>query len=76
MENHFHNLETGDQVTFREVVGMAALNGTTHTIIGTEKAQHTVRGTESRNGCPQWPLMHNTGTEDRNGYSQWYHIHC
>ena len=29
-----HGLESGDQVTFREVVGMNAINGTTHTIKG------------------------------------------
>ena len=34
MENTKHRLETGDSVTFREVVGMTAINGTTHTIKG------------------------------------------
>ena len=34
LENTLHGLETGDQVTFSEVVGMSAINGTTHTVEG------------------------------------------
>ena len=34
LENTLHGLETGDQVTFTEVVGMSAINGTTHTVEG------------------------------------------
>ena len=31
-----HELEDGAMVTFKEVVGMAELNGTTHKVKGTE----------------------------------------
>lgn len=34
MENTKHGLETGDTVTFREVVGMTTINGTTHKVKG------------------------------------------
>ena len=34
MENTKHGLETGDTVTFREVVGMTTLNGTTRKVKG------------------------------------------
>ena len=33
-EGQLHGLETGDQVEFREVVGMEALNGNTYTVKG------------------------------------------
>ena len=36
MENTKHNLESGDSVCFREVVGMSAINGTTHKVKGIE----------------------------------------
>ncbi len=29
-----HNLESGDLVTFKEVVGMSAINGTKHVVKG------------------------------------------
>ena len=35
LENRSHNLETGDMIKFGEVVGMEAVNGTTHTVKGT-----------------------------------------
>ena len=38
LENTLHGLETGDQVTFSEVVGMSAINGTTHTVEGERSA--------------------------------------
>ena len=38
LENTLHGLETGDQVTFSEVVGMSAINGTTHTVEGKRSA--------------------------------------
>ena len=34
MENTMHGLEAGDTVTFREVVGMTTVNGTTHKVKG------------------------------------------
>ena len=34
MENTIHGLETGDTVTFREVVGMTTINGTAHKVKG------------------------------------------
>ena len=34
LENHMHNLETGDAITFREVKGMDAINGTVYTVTG------------------------------------------
>ncbi len=34
MENTKHGLETGDTVTFREVVGMTIINSTTHKVKG------------------------------------------
>ena len=34
MENTKHNLESGDTVSFREVVGMTTINSTTHKIKG------------------------------------------
>lgn len=34
MENTKHNLESGDTVSFKEVVGMTTINGTTHKIKG------------------------------------------
>lgn len=34
MEGHLHGLSTGDEVTFKEVVGMSTLNGSRHTIKG------------------------------------------
>ena len=36
LEGAKHGLEDGDKVEFREVVGMATLNGTTHTVKGKE----------------------------------------
>ena len=33
-EGYLHGLESGDQVTFTEVVGMSAVNGTTHVVKG------------------------------------------
>lgn len=32
LDNHLHNLETGDTIAFSEVVGMLAINGTAHTV--------------------------------------------
>jgi len=40
LENHVHNLETGDLVAFKEVVGMEAINGSTHSITGTYLYTH------------------------------------
>ena len=34
LENEKHGLQSGDQVVFREVKGMTAINGTTHTVRG------------------------------------------
>jgi ubiquitin-activating enzyme E1-like protein 2 len=34
LENHLHGFESGDHVSFREVQGMTALNGTTQQIEG------------------------------------------
>ena len=34
LANHLHGFESGDHVSFREVQGMVALNGTTHRIEG------------------------------------------
>ena len=34
MENTKHNLETGDTVTFKEIVGMTTINDTTHKVKG------------------------------------------
>ena len=33
-DNQIHGLEDGDQIEFREVVGMTALNGTTQSVKG------------------------------------------
>ncbi|XP_015766357.1 PREDICTED: ubiquitin-like modifier-activating enzyme 6 [Acropora digitifera] len=32
LDNRMHGFQTGDKVTFKEIVGMSALNGTEHTI--------------------------------------------
>ena len=34
LDNRMHGFQTGDKVTFKEIVGMTALNGTEHTIKG------------------------------------------
>jgi len=34
LEGYLHGLESGDQVTFTEVVGMSTVNGTTHVVKG------------------------------------------
>ena len=34
LDNRMHGFQTGDKVTFKEIVGMSALNGTEHTIKG------------------------------------------
>ena len=34
LENQMHGLQTGDKVTFKEIVGMEALNGSEHTVKG------------------------------------------
>ena len=34
LENRMHGLQTGDKVTFKEIVGMTALNGSEQTVKG------------------------------------------
>ena len=35
LDNRMHGLQTGDQVSFKEIVGMECLNGSMQTIKGT-----------------------------------------
>ena len=34
LDNRMHGLQTGDKVTFKEIVGMTALNDSVHTVKG------------------------------------------
>ena len=34
LDNRMHGLQTGDKVTFKEIVGMKALNGSVQTVKG------------------------------------------
>ena len=34
LDNRMHGLQTGDKVTFKEIVGMTALNGSVQTVKG------------------------------------------
>ena len=43
LENRMHRLQTGDKVTFKEIVGMTALNGSEQTVKGEDV--HVYRST-------------------------------
>ena len=38
LDNRMHGLQTGDKVSFKEIVGMAVLNGSEHTVKGNQKS--------------------------------------
>lgn len=52
MENTKHNLETGDIVSFKEVVGMTTINGTTHKIKGKHLINNGITTTRQDRGFP------------------------